>query len=628
MQQVSSAVLDRLIELRREERIGNPLPQDTAELRDLLLSRYPTLEGLVADNGILPLVEKSLTIERYRTEREQQLILEVDRLSDSISDLEHKIRELGANAHQSKRPLTQKEMTLREDLLDEWEMRTRQLETLVQSDPDAFFAKHARTLRGYYHDLENGKLVCTPYVEEKLNLTLSFLQRSYYILLHGDTGSGKTELAKLAGRIFSKQCHPEWSEPSQHEPLLLRCYKGMGAEELFGHFALKSSQTHSLAMLPDMIQEAISEWIKLHPAATEQERECASKAITEGVIHKNGFTVSEYILGTVYRAARDGRVVILDEINFAPPDMLVKLNEFLNLTPGDWVTIQEDSLPPFQMQRGFGMVCTGNVDYSSNKRYGSGRVEFEPSRLNRLSLIDYDYLPQAIKGEIYEVSKAENKQLFSIAISSLLGEESIAVLPEDGIQMLWRLCKYARMTQIAFSGQLGRDDENAFQSSGAAIEHRPEVLISPRNLVRIVKDWSLDAFRYELDHYLYQHFICSTLKPADGALLYQLAKKFGFFKQGWSEGIVSLEQMSALPFRVIDPLLRGPKLTYFHREELIQAIFGAAPERLQIEGMLAGGDAATTQQRLERAELIIDFEELVQEVDELTKQYQSLFPSH
>lgn len=627
MHQVSSAVFDRLIELRREERIGNPLPKDSEELRDLLLSRYPTLESFIGEDGILPLYEKSLIIEQYRTERELQLISEVDSLSESITTLESKVRELGTHAHQNKRPLTQKEMMLREELLNEWEIKTRHLDNLVRSDPDAFFAKHTRTLQGYFNDLESGKLVRTPYVEEKLNLTLSYLRRNYYILLHGDTGSGKTELAKLAGRIFSKECHPEWSDASQHEPLLLRCYKGMGAEELFGHFALKSSQSHTLASLPDVIQASIAEWSKNHPNCSEQEQQNALHAITETAIHKSGFTVSEYVLGTVYRAAKEGRVVILDEINFAPPDMLVKLNEFLNLTPGDWVTIQEDAQPPFQMQKGFGMVCTGNIDYSSSKRYGSGRVEFEPSRLNRLSLIDYDYLPQAIKGEMFEVTNPESKQLFSIALSSLLGKEAIVVLPEDGMQVLWRLCKYARMTQIAFSGQLGRDDENAFQSSGAAIEHRPEVLISPRNLVKMVKDWSLDAFRYELDHYLYQHFICSTLKPADGALLYQLAKKFGFFKQGWSEGIVSLEQMSALPFRVIDPLMRGPRLGYFHREEIIQAIFGAAPERMNIEGMFDNGDSVTTQQRLERAELIIDFEELVQEVDELTKQYHSLFPS-
>src|SRR5690606_32555632 len=114
------------------------------------------------------------------------------------------------------------------------------------------------------------------------------------------------------------------------------------------------------------------------------------------------------------------------------------------------VHVQETNIPPFRMHRGFGLVCTGNVDYGGATRYGSGRYDFEPSRLNRLSMIEYDYLPQVITGTMHENTDPEQKQLFAIAVASLLARNGLT-LPDQGLESIWRLCKFARLTQIAFS---------------------------------------------------------------------------------------------------------------------------------------------------------------------------------
>jgi hypothetical protein len=228
-----------------------------------------------------------------------------------------------------------------------------------------------------------------------------------------------------------------------------------------------------------------------------------------------------------------------------------------------------------------------------------------------LTLIGYDYLPQAIKGTYQEISDPLEKQLFAIALASLVGDASIATLPKGGLKRIWGLCKYARLTQIAFSGQLKRGDEFALQSGGAPIEYSPEVLISPRNLVRILKDWSLDGFRFELDHYVYQHFICSAIKPADGALLYQLAKKLDFFQQGWPAGIAELEKVGAGPFLVRDPLNEGPELRYYHREEILTAVYGDGPPRREaFDSSEEATQEVSAQERLNIANELLLFEEL------------------
>ncbi len=614
-----SELVDQIIRTQRELSIpGTPAESEDLANHDEVFNSLK-LSNILAPSEREELIEKAQTVNENRMINEAVLLERVSEIEAELSEVRKDFAVLAVRCVEDKRAFTRTEMKIRESLLKQEEELTRRKSSIIKHSTDAFYAYHTRELEKYLLQLDHGKLVETPYVQEKLEQVMTFLRRHYYVLLHGDTGSGKTELAKLAGRRFQREIHGP--DSSLQEPIVLRCYRGMGTEELFGHFSLKSSVGSSAADIPKRIDDAISQWKSTNISASEAKETEAIRNITQSVLAQSGCTLSEYIFGALYRAAKEGLVVILDEVNFAPPDMLVKLNEFLNLKPGDLVHVQEDAIAPFPMHKGFGLLCTGNIDYGSSKRYGSGRFDFEPSRLNRLTMIDYDYLPQAIKGTREEVTNPLKKQQYAIALASLIGERGIACLPEGSLETIWSLCKYARLTQIAFSGQLGRDNENAFQSAGATIEHRPEVLISPRNLVRILNDWKLDGFRYEIDHYLYEHFICSSLKPADGALLYQLAQKQGFFvSPKWSAGIAELEKVGNFPFRVRDPFNRSPDLRYFHREDIIEAIYGRAPARTDTETAHSKQLAKSAHLRLEFSELVMRYQNLKEQVLELNKE--------
>lgn len=611
MVQASREVIETLIKIRREISLEhNSLPLEEAVRTELQSRCDPSLCSERLFN-VGELLQRSLALEDYRREQEIKGLSALTQLDERLALIERTFLDLAHLVAQDRRPYTRSEIARRDELLRQRQATIHEKDAILARDPDAFAAYHGQDFNRYAEQLRTGKLVQTPYVTEKLHELLTSLRRNYYSLLHGDTGSGKTELAKLAGRIFSQEIHRNNPPGGKHEPILVRCYRGMGAEELFGHFALKGSKDSAASELPERIDSEIVAWNERNPLASDEQRERAAQHITEALVKQSGCTISEYIFGAIYRAAKQGSVVILDEVNFAPPEMLVKLNEFLNLGPGELVNIQEAAIEPFPMHPGFGLVCTGNIDYGSGKKYGSGRFDFEPSRLNRLTLISYDYLPQAIKGACAEVTDPLEKQLYAIALASLMGAGEIATLPEGSLERLWDLCKYARLTQIAFSGQLKRDHEYALQSGGAPLEHSPEVLISPRNLVRILKDWALDGYRFELDHYVYKHFICSALKPADGALLYQLGKKLGFFQGDWPGGVAEVEKIGAGPFHVRDPHTPSPPLRYYHRSEVLTSIYGPGPSRRD-HGICSTDDSTyiSDEERLEISNELLLFEEL------------------
>jgi MoxR-like ATPase len=610
MVQASREVVEALIRIRREVALEHgPMPSEEVIRRELGTRSDTALQDeALFELGVL--LQRATALDDHRRDQEVKGLRTLTELDKQLELIDRTFLELAHSVAHERRSYTRSEIVRRDELLRQRETCLEEKTSILTRDPDAFLAYHGQSFNRYGEQLRAGKLVQTPYVDEKLQELLTALRRNYYTLLHGDTGSGKTELAKLAGRILSKEIHRDNPPGGKHEPLLIRCYRGMGAEELFGHFALKRSNEGEIHDLPERIETQVALWNERNPNASSEQRERATRNITEALVKQTGCTISEYIFGALYRAAKLGIVVILDEVNFAPPEMLVKLNEFLNLGPGELVHIQEDTIEPFPMHPGFGLICTGNVDYGTSKRYGSGRFDFEPSRLNRLTILNYDYLPQAIKGTCDEVQDTLDKQLYTIALASLVGDSEIASLPEGSLERLWDLCKYARLTQIAFSGQLKRDNEYALQSGGTPIEHSPEVLISPRNLVRILKDWTLDGYRFELDHYLYKHFICSALKPADGALLYQLAKKLGFFQNRWPAGVAEIEKVGA-GFVVRDPLNPGPNLQYYHRSEIIRTIYGPGPIRRDY-GSFASDDSThiTDEERLEIANELLLFEDL------------------
>lgn len=335
----------------------------------------------------------------------------------------------------------------------------------LKISPEKFMAAHVADLRKYHRQYEGGRIVQTEYVQEKLVEIGEALGTSRMCFISGETGTGKTEAARIAARNFSGK-----------KELVIRGYAGIGSTEIYGHMTLTDSSEKRLENARKDIDLAEQVYLEKFPNASPEDL----AAVARGVLQKGGVTTTEYILGAVYQAAKEGRVVIIDEANYIPPELLSSLNDIMTKEPGESVDVQQDGVGPITVQEGFGIIFTGNVNPPigpTAKRY-IGRREFDAAFTDRVPLVEYGYLPQAITG-IPRDHAAADKQLFTVAVTTALLPAASGVgtieklenrygaifLPggeRGGLDALWRFSQFASVTQRAFAGEFKDGDAGGF----------------------------------------------------------------------------------------------------------------------------------------------------------------------
>lgn len=121
-------------------------------------------------------------------------------------------------------------------------------------------------------------------------------------LLVGDKGIAKTQVGKFVARLWEKQ-----------EPVIISGHGDMMSNELVGQM--------------------------------EQDKETRVFAFKEGKL---------------VQAMREGRPVILDEINLGDQSVVMRLQDILLRRPGDQVLLQENGKEPIEIQPGFVVFATAN----------------------------------------------------------------------------------------------------------------------------------------------------------------------------------------------------------------------------------------------------------------------------
>jgi MoxR-like ATPase len=492
-------------------------------------------------------------------------------------------------------------------------------EALYTSNPEAFYGLHLKDLKKYKEDLVKGKIVETPYVEDRIHDVVSHLEAHKPVMIYGHLGSGKTELALHVARNYVLQDRPDidkkieqdFQEWSKNNPKA-------NAEEQKKYRTERDSAYRSALVISGSKNMSTSE-LYGHQILTVDE--------------ESGATKSDFYLGPIYKAMEEGRPVIIDEVNAIPHEVLISLNHLLTRQPGDEVNVQQDSGRVIRIKEGFGIIMTGNLN-QGQKQY-IDRQDMDPAFLSRLYKMEYDYLPQSTEGSMEAEAGNEegDNELFLLLLARVMDGHGNIEAPVGTAEKLWDLAKAARITQNVFSGKEVKDAFYFKEAAGRNINYMlKEAVLSLRNIDKIITQWQSEGYKYELDYYIYKEFIAQSTVAADRAYLYQVFKdQFGFFQNESREADTTnmWEQTPSYgkggivtSFDVKVPKNPAEQIEFMGPRDTVELAYGSAPLRQEwpkvnnnkaAEGIKVNKEIIELQNFKEQ--LAKDLEELAGEID-------------
>lgn len=337
----------------------------------------------------------------------------------------------------------------------------------IEEMTDGFYVCHGFEMRERIKDVKAGGLVETPYVKEKSTELMACLRSGRPAFFHGELGGGKTELALQTGREFligrqvmrdmnahagefiktdesgkrsvdARAFRAEYERltgyykselnsgnpdaVNQFEPLIVSGSKDTTTQDLYTETSLKVKNRfngETIQQHNDAITAEQNEWKKANDqrlaAMSVSDREAEIQTNLEQIStlyiqkHSAFGTEVEKIEKEIACAIREGKPVVIDEINAIPVPVLVSLNHILTRRAGDTVNLL-GSDEQMEVVDGFSIIMTGNLSRPGANYIGVN--DLNPAFLSRLKIMHYDYLPQSTEGNIDQQSDPEKMNCF------------------------------------------------------------------------------------------------------------------------------------------------------------------------------------------------------------------------
>jgi MoxR-like ATPase len=456
-----------------------------------------------------------------------------------------------------------------------------ELKDLAFENPESFLANALLQIRELKSQLSS-EIVETEEVAKIKEVAVNRLREKRIIALVGETGTGKTRLAiKIA---------QELSGDYEFVP----CHKYTTREDLFGSLGIVVKEVKPESV-PALQEEAIKAYYTQKgispedlPSDIRQEIEESIKDVVRGQASYR-MMETEFIPAGVLKAAEEGKIVILDEFNFLPPEVLSGLNALIEAKRGQKVSIAGREI---EVKPGFGVILTGNITQAAVERY-IGRQKLDAAFVGRLNsgLIEYKSLPQANVTFVESIISQEDygngkiippRDLFQVAIALLADEKGNISGPGDLLEQAWNLSVEFGFLQRVYAGE-----ETARLPSGAdVILHKYP--ISMRTFRDVLERWRRDNFRYSLDWYIYETLInpASLIDPLEAGKIFLLLKGRGLFfaNSKWNELIEVHPQTYNLKIKgkIDKELFRVEKEIYFFTpQEVAEAFMGVKMPELK-----------------------------------------------
>lgn len=489
--------------------------------------------------------------------------------------------------------------------------KKEEMDKLVEGSPEVFVGSHLMELRQYHRDLDRGRLAEMPYVEKNKAIVMDRIKSGEHLFIYGHLGSGKSELAMAAAREYLSgrpeeeigrqiqisydewlRFHPSATEEGKEKQLdgLKREARGavvisgsaqLHQSELYGHRALNIKEFFTQERLSKLrtVEEEYGVWEKGNAGASPESKALHYKGLLKVYLDEGTGTFSDFFVGPIYRAMRDGRPVVLDEIDYIKPEVLASLNHILTRITGESVSVQQDSGERVQMRRGFCIIATGNFPSETDVERYVGTQKMNAAFLSRFGKLNHDYLPQSAEPNLTDATPEElkNSDSFHMLLARSMDRYGNISAPKGSIEKLWKFAVFAKKSQDIFSGKWA-DKETG--EAGLTREMVGDEVLSPRHITRIIEAWQRDNMRYELDHYIFERFI-GEARDTERAALYKIAQEVGLFSEqnGWPPAQNIEAGAGVVKFEIVSPANEAGTAEWYSPRDTVEYAFGKAPER-------------------------------------------------
>jgi len=511
-----------------------------------------------------------------------------------------------------------------------------ELENILGTSPEGLEYYYKNQLIRDIEDKQQQRLINVPYVAKAKQKVMESLNLGTPVYIVGHLGSGKTQLATEAALDFTIEnkiqseleakmenwfsLNPNATEKDAIEkfkefnkekryyykniltngskeeieslqPLFISGSHNLTHEDMFVEKTLSLTHSFSQRSFTDylnIIIEDFYEWMDKHKEKLDKmtDEEQLQLKIQIWKSFSDLLVASNSAFGTEVRkiereiliAVKEGRTVIVDELNTIAMQNLIGLNDILQRHAGSTAYIA--GVGPVAIKHGFAFIGTGNL--STQMVNYEGTNELNPAFKSRFITIEYNYMPQNVIGSLENQEFPETNQLFRVIIIGLADKNGSIHIPNPKITLeeLFRFSQLCKVTQNVFIGKW-KDHEDQSDSGIEDLELRESVL-SVRNILHVLDNWNQGEEK-DLSKALWDGFISSITYADDQNYILSQAVRFGFFpvNEGWNvktkaigEGITTYEEIRTRPYNYI-----RPKIETFSYLDVIHLIYGKGPVR-------------------------------------------------
>ncbi len=421
-------------------------------------------------------------------------------------DLEIEVEQLIDNAIASnKGAVTGSDSMAIRELQERIADNERRAAALDMSEDGHAIIEH-NTIKEYSEAAANGNLVEFPSAKDIIEDGMEHMRNRRPFMLAGHLGSGKSQLlVEMAKRFMVENgigYDPntiDFDDPEALGDLLRNLNPEIfsGSEEasiynLVGSLRLKRVN----GLDPDSLKKEMQ---KLEEKLAIAKVNVPKEKLAE-IIVGNEAVETVFAYGPLGTAIKEGKPIIIDEINMIPAEVLGRLNALLLERPGNKIKIQENGEEVIELEPGTVFLASLNL----GKQY-AGIKQVNAAFKNRWISREVDYPAAA--------------ETFDLMTAMLIRKDRVmfpADFPQNGLEKMTDLTMAVREIQENFSGKtVGK----SFMSKArgrveAESTNLKDTVISTRDLVvKILQPWKKKNFEVEKNGI---HIAEKTVTKKDG----------------------------------------------------------------------------------------------------------------